>query len=84
MPLFSIVILNNRSGIGRLVCLTGIYTQKDPANPRWMDWLLRPFARSFINDMALMEDIVTKSNLCYTIVRPPCLSEGTAQLFFRW
>ncbi|KAJ7378481.1 hypothetical protein OS493_023016 [Desmophyllum pertusum] len=26
-------------------------------------------------DMGLMEDIVTKSNLCYTIVRPPCLSE---------
>ncbi|KAL9969698.1 hypothetical protein ACROYT_G021949 [Oculina patagonica] len=74
----SITTAMERSGIARLVCLTGIYTQKDPSNPRWMDWLLRPFARSFMNDMALMEDIVIKSNLCYTIVRPPCLSEEPA------
>ncbi|KAL9969697.1 hypothetical protein ACROYT_G021948 [Oculina patagonica] len=75
----SITTAMERSGIGKLVCVTCIYTQKDPSNPRWMDWLLRPLARSFMNDMALMEDIVMKSNhLCYTIVRPPCLSEEPA------
>ncbi|KAJ7378483.1 hypothetical protein OS493_023018 [Desmophyllum pertusum] len=72
----SIITATERSGIERLVCVTGIYTQKDPSNPRWMDWLVRPLARSFINDMALMEDIVTKSNLCCTIVRPPALNHG--------
>ena len=57
--------------------MTGIYTQKDPSNPWWMDWFLRPLARSFIKDMAVMENIVMKSKICYTIVRPPCLTEGT-------
>ena len=57
--------------------MTGIYTQKDPSNPWWMEWFVRPLARSFINDMILMENIVTKSNICYTIVRPPGLTKGT-------
>jgi len=74
----SIATAMERSGIGRLVCLTGIYTQKDPSNPIWMDWLLRPLARSFMPDMALMENTVMKSKLCYTIVRPPCLSDDPA------
>ena len=56
--------------------MTGIYTQKDPANPRWFDWFGRPLARAFINDMILMENILTESNLCYTIVRPPSLTKG--------
>ena len=75
--------ISSRSGTARLVCLTGIYTQKDPSNPIWMDWLLRPLARSFMPDMALMENIIMKSSLCYTIVRPPCLSEGTRQLYLQ-
>ncbi|CAH3035537.1 hypothetical protein pdam_00011006 [Pocillopora damicornis] len=65
-----------RTGVGRLVCMTGIYTQKDPSNPRLWDWFGRPLARAFINDMVLMENIVMKSNICYTIVRPPILTKG--------
>ena len=29
--------------------MTGIYTQKDPSNPRLWDWFGRPLARAFIN-----------------------------------
>ena len=65
----------SRNGIERLVCITGIYTQNDPANPRWIT-MLRPFMRSFINDMVLMENTVMKSNLIYTIMRPPILTKG--------
>ena len=65
----------SRNGIERLVCITGIYTQNDPGNPRWIT-MLRPFMRSFINDMVLMENTVMKSNLIYTIMRPPILTNG--------
>ena len=64
-----------RTGIERLVCMTGIYTQKDPANPRWVE-LLRPLARSFVYDMALMENTIMNSHVRYTIVRPPILTKG--------
>lgn len=30
----------------------------------------------FIHDMALMEDLLMESKLCYTVVRPPGLSNG--------
>ena len=63
----------SRNGIERLVCITGIYTQNDPANPRWIT-MLRPFMRSFINDMVLMENTVMQSNLIFTIMRPPFLT----------
>ena len=65
----------SRNGIERLVCITGIYTQNDPGNPRWIT-MLRPFMRSFINDMVLMENTVMQSNLIYTIMRPPFLTNG--------
>ncbi len=61
--------------------MTGRYTQKHPTNSTSLDWILRPFAQaqSFMKDVMLMEDIIMKSNLCYTIVRPPFLTQGTAQ-----
>ena len=30
----------------------------------------------FIHDMALMENLLMESKLCYTVVRPPGLSNG--------
>ena len=38
--------------------------------------MLRPFMRSFINDMVLMENSVMQSDLIYTIMRPPILTKG--------
>ncbi|CAH3167701.1 unnamed protein product [Porites evermanni] len=72
-----IITAMERNGIERLVCITGIYTQNDPGNPRWIT-MLRPFMRSFINDMVLMENTVMQSNLIYTIMRPPILTNGAA------
>ena len=57
--------------------MTGVYCQKDPSNPRWVDWFVRPLCRSSVNDMSLMENIVMESNMCYTIVRPANLTKGT-------
>lgn len=38
---------------------------------------MRPImAAGFIHDMALMEDILIESNLSYTVVRPPGLTNG--------
>jgi len=73
----AIITAMERTGIERLVCMTGIYTQKDPANPRWVE-LLRPLARSFVYDMALMENTIMNSHVRYTIVRPPILTKGPA------
>ena len=70
----------SRNGIERLVCITGIYAQNDPANPSWIT-MLRPFMRAFINDVVLMENTVMKSNLIYTIMRPPFLTNGK---FLSW
>ena len=76
MAVLFLYVSSTRSGIERLVCVTGIYVQKDPTNPRWMDWIVRPLLRAFVDDMTLMEVIVMNSNLCYTIVRPPALGQG--------
>ncbi|KAM7434612.1 hypothetical protein ABFA07_015304 [Porites harrisoni] len=72
-----IITAMERNGIERLVCITGIYAQNDPANPRWIT-MLRPFMRAFINDVVLMENTVMQSNLIYTIMRPPFLTNGPA------
>ena len=33
-------------------------------------------AAGFIHDMALMENLLMESKLCYTVVRPPGLNNG--------
>jgi len=41
-----------------------------------MEWLLRKLVRSRLNDLMAMENIVMNSNLCYTLVRLPFLTQG--------
>ena len=42
-----------------------------------MEWILRPLVvAGFIHDMALMENLLMETKLCYTVVRPPGLSNG--------
>lgn len=69
---------STRSSIKRLVCLSGVIAEKDPIDPGWIEWLLRKLVRSRINDLVAMEDIVVNSDLCYTLVRLPFLTQGTA------
>lgn len=69
---------STRSSIKRVVCLSGVIAEKDPIDPGWIEWLLRKLVRSRINDLVAMEDIVVNSGLCYTLVRLPFLTQGTA------
>ncbi|XP_020600930.1 flavin reductase (NADPH)-like isoform X1 [Orbicella faveolata] len=72
----SIITAAERSSIKRLVGLSGVIAQKDPIDPGWMEWLLRKLVRSRLNDLMAMENIVMNSNLCYTLVRLPFLTQG--------
>lgn len=61
----------------RLVCVTSWGTQKEPGNPKLMEYLLKPLMMAgFIHDMALMERMLMKTKLNYTVVRPPGLKNG--------
>ena len=42
-----------------------------------MEWIYKPLIMAgFIHDMALMENLLMESKLCYTVVRPPELKNG--------
>jgi len=63
----------------RIVCITSWGTQKAPENAWFLEYLLKPTIFSgFIYDMALMENNLQKSNMNYTIVRPPGLLDRPA------
>ena len=63
----------------RIVCISSWGSKKAKENAWFLDWLLKPILFSgFIHDMALMETILEKSNLDYTIVRPPGLTDKPA------
>lgn len=68
------------SGVtNRIVCISSWGSKKAKENAWFLDWLLKPILFSgFIHDMALMETILEKSNLDYTIVRPPGLTDKPA------
>ena len=66
-----------RTNLNRLVCVTSWSTQKEPGNPKLIEWFFKPLVMAgFIHDMALMENLLMESKLCYTVVRPPGLSNG--------
>ena len=63
----------------RIVCISSWGSKKATENNWVLQWILKPvlFA-GFIHDMALMETILEKSDLDYTIVRPPGLTNKPA------
>ena len=71
-----------RSSVKRLVSLSGIIAQKDPIDPGWLERLLRKLVASRLNDLVVMENTVMNSDLCYTFVRLPFLTQGTAQFTY--
>ena len=71
---------STRSSIKRLVSLSAMVAQEDPIDPGWMEWLLRKLVRSFLYDYVVMEKTVMNSDLCYTFVRVPFLTEGKTNL----
>jgi len=69
-----------KTNLNRLVCVTSWSTQKEPGSPKLMEWFLKPLLMAgFIHDMALMENLLLESKLCYTVVRPPGLSNDPAK-----
>ncbi len=63
----------------RIICISSWGSKKAKENSWVLQWILKPvlFA-GFIYDMALMETILEESNLDYTIVRPPGLTNKPA------
>lgn len=76
----SIISAMAKTNLQRIVCVTSWCTRKEPGSPKLLEWFLKPIAMAgFIHDMALMENILMESNLAYTVVRPPGLSNDPAK-----
>ncbi|WP_080054377.1 NAD(P)-dependent oxidoreductase [Spirosoma aerolatum] len=72
----NIVAQMNRAGVKRLVCLTSVGVLDKPVGPLFYRWLVKPLLRHKYEDMRQMEQIVRKSTLEWTIVRPFRLVSG--------
>ncbi|KAL9969694.1 hypothetical protein ACROYT_G021943 [Oculina patagonica] len=69
-----------KSNLNRIVCVTSWITRKEPGNPKLAEWFLKPLVMAgFIHDMALMENLLMETKLCYTVVRPPELINDPAK-----
>ncbi|MFI6182830.1 NAD(P)-dependent oxidoreductase [Nonomuraea sp. NPDC051191] len=68
------------SGVRRLTCVTSASLSLPPTAPLSRRLLIggvvRPLYRHVYTDMTKMEDVVTTSDLDWTIVRPPKLTDG--------
>ncbi len=63
----------------RIVCISSWGSKKATENNWVLQWILKPILfAGFIHDMALMETTLEESNLDYTIVRPPGLTNTPA------
>jgi putative NADH-flavin reductase len=75
-----IVAALSDSGVRRLTCVTSASLGLSPVAPLGQRLLIgrvvRPLYRHMYADMAKMEDIVAASDLDWTIVRPPRLTNG--------
>lgn len=82
--LTSCIVASFRTNLNRFVCVTSWSTRREPGSPKLIEWFLKPLLMSgFIHDMALMENLLMESKLCYTVVRPPGLSNGELLITLR-
>ena len=68
-------------GVRRLVAVTsgGTYPGRDPINPWFFEWVLKPtIGRTLYADMRRMEDMITASDLDWTVLRPSRLLDTEA------
>ena len=80
--LIAVFLASTRASVKRLVILSGVIAEKDPVDLGWIEWLIRKLVGSRVNDLAVMEDTVMNSDLCYTFVRLPFLTQGTTQFTY--
>ena len=63
----------------RIVCISCWGSKKATENSWLVEYVLKPVVfAGFIHDMAVMETLLEESNLDYTIVRPPGLTNNPA------
>lgn len=79
----NIVTAMERHGVQRLVCVTGCMVGHPPelmrgAVYRVLRWLEIGFIKKMVDDRRLQEQIVQRSTLNWTILRPPRLTDGAA------
>ena len=82
----AIVAAMRQTGVRRLVCVSnsGMHTDGDgPFTKALVKPLLRRVLRHGFSDMRGMEDLVTATDLEWTIVRPPRLTNGRATGAYR-
>jgi putative NADH-flavin reductase len=73
----NLIRLAQENHIKRLIVVTSGGVVEAPNEPWFFKHLLKPiFLNKMYDDMKVMEDLVLKSNLDYTIVRPPYLTKG--------
>lgn len=65
-----------REKVERLICMTSVGVMQNPGAPFWYNTLVQPLLRHKYEDMRQMEQIVRKSGLQWTIVRPFRLING--------
>ncbi|MGL4629928.1 MAG: NAD(P)-dependent oxidoreductase [Leadbetterella sp.] len=73
----NLVRVADENKISKLIVVTSGGVVEAPNEPWFFKYLLKPFfLKKMYEDMKIMEQIVQKSNLEYTIVRPPYLTNG--------
>ncbi|HEX9161449.1 MAG TPA: NAD(P)-binding oxidoreductase [Thermoanaerobaculia bacterium] len=70
----AVVEAMKRSGVRRLIIMSSTMTDEHPG---WKTWFFsRTLIRSHANDQRAMEAVVRASDVDWTIVRPPTLTDG--------
>lgn len=73
----SLTKLTRENNIKRLIVVTSGGVVEAENEPGFFRYLLKPFfLRKMYEDMRVMENIVMNSNVDYTIIRPPYLTNG--------
>ena len=69
------------TGVGRLVCITGIGAGDSKGRgPWWYNWLVQPLVlRGVYHDKTRQEAVVRGGGLDWTLVRPVMLTNGPAK-----
>jgi putative NADH-flavin reductase len=71
-------------GVDRLIFVTSAGVEKsDPSFPLWMRWGLMPILHHVYDDARRFEDLVRKSSISWTVVRPPRLVDGPRKGTYR-
>ena len=71
-----------RNGIKRFIGMSSWATQDRPDLPFFLRWILRPiFLKKVLDNLNEMELYLEKTDINYTIVRPPGLTDGELVLF---